>query len=154
MMSMHCLPRSRGSHYGHSSTRLQQDHLLPNRTSISIPQIITPFPFFYGSGLWMRHLSSNRQNNVTNSSSTSIPIHIHIHIQFTMKDPSEDGTLSFLYTLISLTLPFLYNLISLSAKNTPITSVYRKPTHTNQYLQWDSNHFILAKYSVYKTLAN
>ena len=31
-------------------------------------------------------------------------------------------------------------------------SVYRKPTHTNQYLQWDSHHSISAKYSVISTL--
>ena len=34
-----------------------------------------------------------------------------------------------------------------------VTTVYRKPTHTNQCLQWDSNHFITAKYSVFNTLA-
>ena len=32
------------------------------------------------------------------------------------------------------------------------TAVYRKPTHTNQYLQWDSHHEISAKYSVISTL--
>ena len=32
------------------------------------------------------------------------------------------------------------------------TSVYRKLTHTNQYLQWDSHHSISAKYSVISTL--
>ena len=35
-----------------------------------------------------------------------------------------------------------------------ITTVYRKPTHTDQYLQQDSNHFISAKHSVYNTLAH
>ena len=34
------------------------------------------------------------------------------------------------------------------------TTVYRKPTHTAQYLHWDSNHFITAKHSVYNTLAH
>ena len=32
------------------------------------------------------------------------------------------------------------------------TAVYRKPTNTNQYLQWDSHHAISAKYSVISTL--
>ena len=34
------------------------------------------------------------------------------------------------------------------------TSVYRKPTHTDQYLHWDSNHHITTKQSVYNTLAH
>ena len=32
--------------------------------------------------------------------------------------------------------------------------MYRKPTHTDQYLHWDSNHHITAKQSVYNTLAH
>ena len=32
--------------------------------------------------------------------------------------------------------------------------MYRKPTHTDKYLHWDSNHFITAKNSVYNTLAH
>ena len=30
----------------------------------------------------------------------------------------------------------------------------RKPTHRDQYLHWDSNHIIIAKHSVYSTLAH
>ena len=32
------------------------------------------------------------------------------------------------------------------------TSVFRKPTHTDLYMQWDNNHDISAKYSVIGTL--
>ena len=35
--------------------------------------------------------------------------------------------------------------------NTLITIVDRTPTHTDQYLHWVSNHFIVAKHSVYNT---
>ena len=34
------------------------------------------------------------------------------------------------------------------------TTVYRKPTHTDLYLQWDSHHTMSAKYSVVGTLYN
>ena len=30
--------------------------------------------------------------------------------------------------------------------------VYRKPTHMDKYLQWDSYHHIVAKFSAIKTL--
>ena len=32
--------------------------------------------------------------------------------------------------------------------------MYRKPTHTDQYLQWDSHHNLAAKYSVLSTLTH
>ena len=34
------------------------------------------------------------------------------------------------------------------------TTVYRKPTHTDQYLQWDSHHKLSAKFSIIKTLSH
>ena len=51
-------------------------------------------------------------------------------------------------------LPFLDTQISQGPNNTLITTVYRKPTHTDQYPHWDSNHFIGAKYSVFNMLAH
>ena len=43
-------------------------------------------------------------------------------------NPSEDGTLT--------------------------SKVYRKPTHTDQYLQWDSHHNLACKYSVINILTH
>ena len=62
-------------------------------------------------------------------------------IQFTAEDTQADGSS-----------PFLDTLVTPQANGTLSTSVYRKPTHTNQYLQWDSHHAISAKYSVISTL--
>ena len=62
-------------------------------------------------------------------------------IQFTAEDIQADGSL-----------PFLDVLVTPQHDGTLKTSVYRKPTHTNQYLQWDSHHSISAKYSVISTL--
>ena len=64
------------------------------------------------------------------------------HIQFTV-EPTQQGSL-----------PFLDTLVTIQPENTLSTSVYRKPTHTDQYLHWDSNHHITAKHSVYSTLAH
>ena len=64
------------------------------------------------------------------------------NIQFTV-EPTQQGSL-----------PFLDTLVTIQPDNTLSTSVYRKPTHTDQYLHWDSNHHITAKQSVYNTLAH
>ena len=64
------------------------------------------------------------------------------HIQFTIEEPTQKGTL-----------PFLDTLVTIESNNTFSTSVDRKPTHTDQYLHWDSNHHITSKQSVYNTLA-
>ena len=62
-------------------------------------------------------------------------------IQFTAEDTQAYGSL-----------PFLDVLVTPQSDGTLATSVYRKPTHTNQYLQWDSHNSISAKYSVISSL--
>ena len=64
------------------------------------------------------------------------------HIQFTV-EPTQQGSL-----------PFLDTLVTIEPNNTFGTTGYRKPTHTDQYLHWDSNHHITAKQCVYNTLAH
>ena len=63
------------------------------------------------------------------------------HIQFTSEDAKSDGSLS-LPGHNSLPQP----------DNSLLTSVYRKPTHTDLYLQWDSHHHLSARLSVINTL--
>ena len=49
-------------------------------------------------------------------------------------------------------MPFLDILITPEEDEILSTTVYRKPTHTDLYLQWDSNHTVPSKYSVVGTL--
>ena len=63
------------------------------------------------------------------------------NIQFTSEEPGPEGSL-----------PFLDILITPDEEGRLETTVYRKPTHTDQYLQWDSHHPISSKYSVVGTL--
>ena len=63
------------------------------------------------------------------------------NIQFTTEEPGPDGSL-----------PFLDILITPDKDGRFETTVYRKPTHMDQYLQWDSHHPISSKYSVVGTL--
>ena len=49
-------------------------------------------------------------------------------------------------------MPFLDTLVIPRSDDRLDTTVYRKPTHTDLYLQWDSHHTIAAKYSVVNTL--
>ena len=63
------------------------------------------------------------------------------NIPFTTEDPRPDGSLPFLDILIT---PDKYGRLH--------TTVYRKPTHTDQYLHSDSHHTISSKYSVVGTL--
>ena len=64
-------------------------------------------------------------------------------IEFTVKGHQENGTI-----------PFLDTLVKPEADNTLSITVYRKLAHTDQYLQWDSHHNLVAKYSVISTLSH
>ena len=63
------------------------------------------------------------------------------HIQFTSEESRPDGSM-----------PFLNMMITPKEDGRLSTTVYRKPTHTDLYLQWDSHHTISSKYSVVGTL--
>ena len=62
---------------------------------------------------------------------------IDSNIHFTSEECIKDGSMHFLDILIT---PKEGGSLS--------TTMYRKPTHTDLYLQWDSNHTVSSKYSV------
>ena len=62
-------------------------------------------------------------------------------IQFTMEESRSEGSM-----------PFLDTLVIPQPDGNFSTTVYRKQTHTDLYLQWDSHHTIAAKFSVVNTL--
>ena len=64
-------------------------------------------------------------------------------IKFTVEENKEDGSIPFLYTIVK---PDVDGSLSIT--------VYRKPTHTDQYLQCDSHHNLSAKFSVINTLSH
>ena len=51
-------------------------------------------------------------------------------------------------------IPFLDAIVKPEADGTLSITVYRKPTHTDQYLQWDSHHHLSAKFSFIHPLSH
>ena len=64
-------------------------------------------------------------------------------IRFTVEDNKEDGSI-----------PFLDTIVKAEVDGSLSITVYSKPTHTDQYLQWDSHHHLSAKFSVIQTLSH
>ena len=64
-------------------------------------------------------------------------------IKFITEEPRQDGSM-----------PFLDTLVTPQEDGTLTTCVYRKPTYTDLYLQWDSHHNLACKYSVINTLTH
>ena len=64
-------------------------------------------------------------------------------IKFTVEDNKEDGSI-----------PFLDTSVKPEADGTLSITVYMNPTHSDQYLQWDSHHHLSAKFSVIHTLSH
>ena len=105
-------------------------------------QALSSFP--HPPSLWLRFLDDTF---VINRAEHSQDLLQHInsqdpHIQFTVEQTQQDS------------LPFLDTLVTIQPDNTFSTTVYRKPTPTDQYLHWDSNHHITAKQSVFNALAH
>ena len=58
------------------------------------------------------------------------------------------------FTVENNKVPFLDTIFKPEADGSVSITVYRKPTHMDQYLQWDSHHHISAKFSVINTLTH
>ena len=74
------------------------------------------------------HRKESKQNVLQNINS------VDLAIQFTVENNKEDGAMLFLDTIVK---PETDGELSIT--------VYRKPTHMDQYLQWDSHHHLSAK---------
>ena len=64
-------------------------------------------------------------------------------IQFTVEDNKEGGAT-----------PFFNTIVKPEADGNLSITVYRKPTHTDQYLQWDSHHYLSTKFGYIYTLTH
>ena len=77
--------------------------------------------YSYGSVKWMTPLPSKRQSIASSPYITATPL--IPHIQLTVEVPNNNGPIPFLDTLVTPGPEYIL-----------LTSVYRKPTHTDQYL--------------------
>ena len=81
--------------------------------------------------MWLRYVDDtsvvqreeNKQNFLQHINS------VDPSIKFTVEDNKEDGAI-----------PFLDTIVKPEANGKLSITVYRKPTHTDQYLQWDNHH--------------
>ena len=91
--------------------------------------------------MWMTHLSSKRKfiNRTSYNTSTVLTLPYSLQWRTIRKmGPSPSWT----------------PLVKPEADGKLSATVYRKPTHTDQYLQWDSHHHLSAKFSVIHTLSH
>ena len=103
--------------------------------------VLLSTPPGHGIGLWMIHGSSKKQAH-----KQKFLDHINsmdAAIKFTVEGTQANGAIPFLDTLVT---PLADNSLSFQ--------VYGKPTHTDQYLQWDSHYSLSSKYRVIGTLTH
>ena len=91
----------------------------------------------YVDDTFVIHKEANKQGSLQHINS------VDPAIRFTVEDNKEDGSIPFLDTIVK---PEVDGSLSIT--------VYRKPTHTDQYLQRDSHHHLSAKFSVIQTLSH
>ena len=103
--------------------------------SLAIPTSPTLIKWWFRFGNYIHSATKKDQVNKLQEHLNSIDP----HIRFIIELPGTDG------------LPFLDNLTN-PTPNSIESTVYRKPTHTNRYLDYNSNHLISAKLSVIHTV--
>ena len=86
----------------------------------------------------MTHLLSRRKSKSRSFYNTIIVLTLPYHLQWKNKENSA--------------IPFLDTIVKPEVDENLFITVYRKPIHTEQYLQWDSHHHLSAKFSVINTL--
>ena len=91
----------------------------------------------YVDDTFVIHKEVNKQGFLQHINSVDPPI------GFTVEDNKEDGSI-----------PYLDTIVKPEADGTLSITVYRKPSHTDQYLQWDSHHHLSAKFSVIHTFSH
>ncbi|XP_046570134.1 uncharacterized protein LOC124278477 [Haliotis rubra] len=92
---------------------------------------------------WFRKVDDTFVILPKNNDPTALLQHLnqqHPRIQFTIETETNSQ------------LPFLDVLVTRTTDNTIQTSVYRKPTHTDQYIHFDSNHSVRTKTGIISTL--
>ena len=103
-------------------------------------QVLPPPPRLwchYVDGTFVIQKEENKQNILQHINS------VDPAIQFAVENNKEDGANPFLDTIVK---PETDGKLS--------TTVYRKPTHTDQFIQWVIHHHLSAKYSVISTLTH
>ena len=91
----------------------------------------------YVDDTWVTQREENKQSFLQHINSGDPTI------KFTVENNKEDGAI-----------PFLDTIVKPEADGKLSITVNRKPTHMDQYLQWDSHHHLSAKYSVINTLTH
>ena len=103
------------------------------------PQCPTPTPW------WKRYVDDVIciTKKIRWTSCSTILIDMNDHINITMECPDNE-----------VSIPFLDTKYTSNHSHTIHTTVYRKPTHTDRYLDWNSNHPISVKRSVIQALTH
>ena len=103
-------------------------------------------PVSFTMNTWLRYVD-DVLTTVKKGTCDSLLNHLNsidLNIKFTIEPPTEQGAISFLDTFPRPS----------GNNNKIVTSVYRKPTHMDRYLDFNSNHPKSAKHAVVRALTD